>query len=126
MLWTHGTPAPVWPVLLVVDVLTSGARSDIHAIHLHALGCWRSLDAAAAMHQDLPPVECARLFVNMSMRVQAYIGPPTLAARYEIIRTSLQELAKRGIITGVQETHQAACEHVTSHRMSCLSQCTSL
>uniref|UniRef100_A0A7N0VFI2 Pachytene checkpoint protein 2 homolog n=1 Tax=Kalanchoe fedtschenkoi TaxID=63787 RepID=A0A7N0VFI2_KALFE len=31
--------------------------------------------------------------------IKAYIGPPTLEARYEILRSSLQELIRRGIIS---------------------------
>jgi hypothetical protein len=33
--------------------------------------------------------------------LQAYIGLPTLAARYEMLRTSLIELCRAGIIEGM-------------------------
>lgn len=31
--------------------------------------------------------------------IKAYVGPPTLQARYEILRTCLQELIRTGIVS---------------------------
>lgn len=31
--------------------------------------------------------------------IKAYVGPPTLQARYEILRTCLQELIRAGILS---------------------------
>lgn len=34
--------------------------------------------------------------------IKAYVGPPTLQARYEILRSCLQELIRTGIISNIQ------------------------
>ena len=34
--------------------------------------------------------------------IKAYVGPPTLQARYEILRSCLQELMHKGILTSLQ------------------------
>lgn len=34
--------------------------------------------------------------------IKAYVGPPTLQARYEILRSGLQELMRTGILTSLQ------------------------
>ena len=34
--------------------------------------------------------------------IKAYVGPPTLQARYEILRSCLQELMRTGILTSLQ------------------------
>ena len=34
--------------------------------------------------------------------IKAYVGPPTLQARYEILRSCLQELLRTGILTTVE------------------------
>jgi len=34
--------------------------------------------------------------------IKAYVGPPTLQARYEILRSCLQELIRTGILTTFQ------------------------
>ncbi|OMP01007.1 Chaperonin ClpA/B [Corchorus capsularis] len=39
--------------------------------------------------------------------IKAYVGPPTLQARYEILRSCLQELIRTGIISSVQGSSQA-------------------
>lgn len=36
--------------------------------------------------------------------IKAYVGPPTLQARYEILRSCLQELIRTGILT-IAEVH---------------------
>ncbi|XLR57666.1 hypothetical protein HN51_012008 [Arachis hypogaea] len=40
--------------------------------------------------------------------IKAYIGPPTLQARYEILRSCLQELMRTGILTSLQ-----GCDNIT-------------
>ncbi|KAL2340957.1 hypothetical protein Fmac_008897 [Flemingia macrophylla] len=40
--------------------------------------------------------------------IKAYVGPPTLQARYEILRSCLQELMRSGILTSLQD-----CKNVT-------------
>lgn len=34
--------------------------------------------------------------------IKAYVGPPTLQARYEILKSCLQELMRTGILTSLQ------------------------
>lgn len=34
--------------------------------------------------------------------IKAYVGPPTLQARYEILRSCLQELMRTGILSSLQ------------------------
>lgn len=34
--------------------------------------------------------------------IKAYVGPPTLQARYEILRSCLQELIRTGILANLQ------------------------
>ncbi|KAJ0048207.1 hypothetical protein Pint_15548 [Pistacia integerrima] len=36
--------------------------------------------------------------------IKAYVGPPTLQARYEILRSSLQELIRTGIVSKFQDS----------------------
>ncbi|KAE8678227.1 Pachytene checkpoint protein 2-like protein [Hibiscus syriacus] len=38
--------------------------------------------------------------------IKAYVGPPTLQARYEILRSCLQELMRTGIISNIQGSSQ--------------------
>ncbi|KAF3437532.1 hypothetical protein FNV43_RR20286 [Rhamnella rubrinervis] len=38
--------------------------------------------------------------------IKAYVGPPTLQARYEILRTCLQELIRTGIVSNFLESNQ--------------------
>ncbi|MBA0644237.1 hypothetical protein Goklo_028422, partial [Gossypium klotzschianum] len=38
--------------------------------------------------------------------IKAYVGPPTLQARYEILRSCLQELIRTGIISNIQGSSQ--------------------
>ncbi|KAG4207296.1 hypothetical protein ERO13_A03G057200v2 [Gossypium hirsutum] len=38
--------------------------------------------------------------------IKAYVGPPTLQARYEILRSCLQELIRKGIISNIQGSSQ--------------------
>ncbi|XP_020537414.1 pachytene checkpoint protein 2 homolog isoform X2 [Jatropha curcas] len=38
--------------------------------------------------------------------IKAYVGPPTLQARYEILRSCLQELMRTGIISNLQDSDQ--------------------
>lgn len=40
--------------------------------------------------------------------IKAYVGPPTLQARYEILRSCLQELIRTGIISNFQDCDQSA------------------
>ncbi|MED6170377.1 nucleolar component of the pachytene checkpoint [Stylosanthes scabra] len=40
--------------------------------------------------------------------IKAYVGPPTLQARYEILRSCLQELMRTGILTSLQ-----GCDNIT-------------
>ncbi|PPS05762.1 hypothetical protein GOBAR_AA14883 [Gossypium barbadense] len=38
--------------------------------------------------------------------IKAYVGPPTLQARFEILRSCLQELIRKGIISNIQGSSQ--------------------
>ncbi|KAG2399210.1 Pachytene checkpoint protein [Vigna angularis] len=46
--------------------------------------------------------------------IKAYVGPPTLQARYEILRSCLQELIRTGILTNLQD-----CKNVMLPNYAC-------
>ncbi|KAK7353990.1 hypothetical protein VNO80_19446 [Phaseolus coccineus] len=46
--------------------------------------------------------------------IKAYVGPPTLQARYEILRSCLQELIRTGILTSLQD-----CKNVMLPNYAC-------
>ncbi|XP_052183788.1 pachytene checkpoint protein 2 homolog [Diospyros lotus] len=46
--------------------------------------------------------------------IKAYVGPPTLQARYEILRSCLQELLRTGIVANFQDGNQAILPNYAS------------
>ncbi|KAG5049910.1 hypothetical protein JHK85_011013 [Glycine max] len=46
--------------------------------------------------------------------IKAYVGPPTLQARYEILRSCLQEMMRTGILTSLQDCKNAMLPHYAS------------
>ncbi|GKA02140.1 pachytene checkpoint protein 2 [Tanacetum coccineum] len=46
--------------------------------------------------------------------IKAYVGPPTLQARYEILRSCFQELLRTGIVYGCQDGDQLILPNYTS------------
>lgn len=77
--------------------------------HLANTGAWAHLECI--IHADKKKKECIFhtaiccvadiAFVDRA-DIKAYVGPPTLQARYEILRSCLQELLRTGILSNSQ------------------------
>ncbi|KAJ9519802.1 hypothetical protein QJQ45_013507 [Haematococcus lacustris] len=72
-------------------------------------------DAVRAVNALLTQLDALKRFPNVMVlttsniteAIDAYIGPPTLAARYEMLRSSLLALASAGILSGASRLNSA-------------------